>query len=61
MEAGVTERIAAALLLPRQALHARWLRFQVPGSAGEAVEVTAPLPEDLATFLAGLGWGEAPG
>jgi len=55
MEAGVTERIAAALLLPRQALHARWLRFPVPDAPGQFAEVTAPLPGDLSAFLAGLG------
>jgi len=42
---------------PRQALHARRLRFPHPVTGG-TVEVIAPVPEDLAGLLAaaGIGW-----
>lgn len=45
------------ILLDRQALHARRLRFQHPES-GEIMEIIAPLPEDMATVLAELRSGE---
>jgi 23S rRNA pseudouridine1911/1915/1917 synthase len=40
-------------LIPRQALHARSLRFAHPRS-GEPIELSAPLPADLETLLAAL-------
>jgi 23S rRNA pseudouridine1911/1915/1917 synthase len=43
----------AVVLLERQALHARRLRFLHPAS-GEPLEVEAPLPGDMAAVLAAL-------
>ena len=43
----------ATVLLERQALHARRLRFLHPAT-GEPVEVTAPLPDDIVAVLAEL-------
>jgi 23S rRNA pseudouridine1911/1915/1917 synthase len=43
----------ATVLLDRQALHARRLRFTHPAT-GEALEVEAPLPADIAALLAEL-------
>jgi 23S rRNA pseudouridine1911/1915/1917 synthase len=43
----------ALVLLDRQALHARRLRFLHPRS-GEPIEIEAPLPSDMATVLAEL-------
>lgn len=42
-----------AVLLERQALHARRLRFHHPVS-GQPLEVEAPLPDDMAAVLAAL-------
>ena len=42
-----------APLMARQALHAHWLNIEYPGK-GERIEFTAPLPEDMETFLAAL-------
>ncbi len=46
------ERIADRVALPRQALHAAWLRFPHPVS-GEEVEVSVELPDDLRAFWDG--------
>jgi 23S rRNA pseudouridine1911/1915/1917 synthase len=54
MEEGLLPWMRAALGLPRQALHARWVRFPVPGQGGTTAEATAPLPADLVDFLARL-------
>ena len=41
------------VLLNRQALHARWLRFTHPAT-GRPMEIEAPLPADIAAVLAEL-------
>ena len=43
----------ATVLLERQALHARRLRFPHPAT-GEPLEIEAPLPADIAAVLAEL-------
>ncbi len=48
MAQGWTPALERALLLPRQALHACYLRFP---SRGRWVEVEAPLPQDMAGLL----------
>ncbi len=48
MEQGWTPALERALLLPRQALHAHRLRFPW---RGQVIEVTAPLPLDMARLL----------
>lgn len=51
---GLPEAAVEALnAFPRQALHARLLTFEHPGS-GETVSFEAPLPDDLAGLLAAL-------
>lgn len=51
---GATEELLAALRgFDRQALHARRLEFEHPGS-GETVRFEAPLPHDFTTLLAAL-------
>ena len=50
----LTESDRAALLLPRQALHATSIAFPHP-FAGELVRVVAPLPPDMSSFWEGCG------
>jgi len=50
---GLSESLAAELLLPRHALHAASLRFAHPDT-GEPILVESPLPADLEAFLATL-------
>lgn len=47
------EAVAAALAFPRQALHAATLGFIHPVT-GEALEFSAPLPDDMAQLIATL-------
>jgi 23S rRNA pseudouridine1911/1915/1917 synthase len=57
VESGWTERLAARLLLPRQALHCAEIDLT---AAGEPQVFTAPLPEDLRAFARRhLGLGDA--
>ncbi|MEI6083422.1 MAG: RluA family pseudouridine synthase [Verrucomicrobiota bacterium] len=49
---GVTDAMLAQLLLPRHALHATAVTFRHPDTQ-EPVRVNAPLPEDMARFIAG--------
>lgn len=49
IEYGWTPEAAAALLLPRQALHSCWL--SVTAEDGTQLEWRAPLPQDMAGFL----------
>ncbi|MCA8980572.1 MAG: RluA family pseudouridine synthase, partial [Planctomycetes bacterium] len=51
VEGSLTEEDWAVLELPRQALHNHRLVFRSPATR-ERVEVVAPLPHDLADFLA---------
>lgn len=51
---GPRPAVAAALGLERPALHAGRLAFDHPVT-GERIDVTEPLPEDLATALVGTG------
>ncbi len=50
----MTPEDEAKLMLPRQALHAHRLKIPHP-ITGAPLEITAPLPEDLAAFLRGAG------
>ncbi|MCS6898743.1 MAG: RluA family pseudouridine synthase, partial [Myxococcales bacterium] len=52
-----TDEDRARLELPRHALHATRLALVHP-ITGKVLEVVAPLPEDLATFWAGLSMGK---
>lgn len=52
IETGWTPELAAALLLDRQALHAHRLSFE-PAPGEPVREVEAPMPEDMAAFMAG--------
>ena len=52
-EARLDPTLLRRLLLPRQALHAARLVVRHPAS-GEPLDVSAPLPADLAAFLSGL-------
>ena len=49
---------AVSPLISRHALHSLRSSFPHPAT-GERMEVTAPLPRDMADLLAGLGFGEA--
>ncbi len=46
---GLTERVRAALVLPRHALHCEGLAFRHP-FVGTRVELRAPIPDDLRVF-----------
>lgn len=59
VEHGLSEDMRRALELPRHALHAAWIRFPLPDGSGRSASVVAPLPEDLISFMARLGPGEA--
>jgi tRNA pseudouridine65 synthase len=50
----INRRFRAAYALRRLALHAAFIAFPHPAT-GERVEVSAPLPDDLASALAALG------
>jgi len=50
IETGFTETLRERLLLPRQALHAAWIRFPHPGGRGPAT-IESALPPDLADFV----------
>ena len=47
---GLTERVKAALLLPRHALHCQALSFTHP-LEGSRAELCAPVPEDMSRWL----------
>lgn len=51
IETGWTPELARSLLLPRHALHSAALR--VAGAEDEGLSWSAPLPQDMAAFLAG--------
>jgi 23S rRNA pseudouridine1911/1915/1917 synthase len=46
----LTPEAEARLILPRHALHAYWIRFTHPRT-GKSMEFSAPLPQDLDSFL----------
>ncbi len=50
----LTDEDLERLLLPRQALHAQRLALEHPLEPGRRVHIEAPLPVDMATFLASL-------
>jgi len=49
---GLTDRVCAALVLERHALHCGWLRFAHPRT-GETMEVEAPVPADMTRLMDG--------
>jgi len=49
---GMTDRVRAALVLPRHALHGESLAFQHP-LEGARVVLRAPLPADLSSLARG--------
>jgi len=51
---GSTSESRRILILDRHALHAADIQFPQPDGSGQEARVHAPLPEDLATFIAGL-------
>jgi 23S rRNA pseudouridine1911/1915/1917 synthase len=50
IETGWSEALRERLLLPRQALHAAWIRFPHPAD-GRMATLEAPLPDDLSAFV----------
>jgi 23S rRNA pseudouridine1911/1915/1917 synthase len=51
---GLTDRVRAALVLPRHALHCEQLRFAHPRT-GKSVAVNAPVPDDMRSLTNALG------
>jgi 23S rRNA pseudouridine1911/1915/1917 synthase len=49
---GLTDRVRAALVLERHALHCEWLRFEHPGT-GKTMEVRAEVPGDMRRWVDG--------
>jgi 23S rRNA pseudouridine1911/1915/1917 synthase len=54
VEHGSTPESRRCLILDRHALHAAAIRFPIPDGSGREAQVQAPLPDDLATFIATL-------